>query len=68
MCEKTINKPAKNKDIASALISSASKVLNTLKVADEKERNKLFTMLINANLNVQGKLRIESKKSKKARA
>ena len=68
VCEKTINKPAKNKDIASALISSASKVLNTLKVADEKERNKLFTMLINANLNVQGKLRIESKKSKKARA
>lgn len=68
VCEKTINKPAKNKDIAPALISSASKVLNTLKVADKKERNKLFTTLINANLNAQGKLRIESKKSKKARA
>jgi uncharacterized FAD-dependent dehydrogenase len=39
-----------------------------VKVADEKERNKLFTTLINANLNAQDKLRIESKKSKKARA
>lgn len=67
VCEKTINKPAKNKDITPALISSASKVLNTLKVADEKERNKLFTTLINANLNAQGKLRIESKKSKKSK-
>ena len=67
VCEKTINKLAKNKDIAPALISSASKVLNTLKVENEKERNKLFTTLINANLNAQGKLRIESKKSKKAR-
>lgn len=65
--KKTINKLAKNKDIAPALISSASKVLNALKVADEKERNKLFTRLINANLNAQGKLRIENKKSKKSK-
>lgn len=67
VCEKTINKLAKNKDIAPALISSASKVLNTLKVENEKERNKLFTTLIEGNLNAQGKLRIESKKSKKSK-
>ena len=66
--EKTINKLAKNKAIAPALISSASKVLNTLKVADEKERNKLFTKLIDGNLNAQGKLRFTSaKKSKKTK-
>lgn len=65
--KKTINKLAKNKDIAPALISSASKVLNALKVADEKERNKLFATLINGNLNAQGKLRIEIKKSKKTK-
>lgn len=68
LSQKTINKLAKNKDIAPALISSASKVLNVLKKDDEKERNKLFATLINGNLNAQGKLRIENKKSKKSKS
>lgn len=60
LSEKAINKISKNKELAPALIESASKVTKAL--GGDK---KLFKNLVESNLKAQGKLRLEVKKSKK---